>query len=265
MSSGRLAWIGRKEEWGERGMDGLEDFDREGFAIVGGVLVDHEVDGLIAALEAVRPGSRLERGGEVYASRNLLADLPEVRRVAEGEALMGLARCVLGPGAFAARGLLFDKTPTANWGVPWHQDLTIAIKRRVEAPGFGPWTVKGGVPHVRPPVEVLERMVTIRLHLDDVGPENGPLLVVPGSHRQGRLDVASTRAWLDEDRARACLVSRGGVLMMRPLLLHASSPSNGPCHRRVVHLEYATGALPSGLEWYEQPPAVNRVPAPRAR
>ncbi len=234
-------------------MDGFEAIHQEGFAIVNGVLQGHEVDGLITALEAVRPGSRLERAGEVYASRNLLEDLPEIRRAAEGEALMGLARGVLGHGAFAVRGLLFDKTPTANWGVPWHQDLTIAIKRRVDAPGFGPWTVKGGVPHVRPPVEVLERMVTIRLHLDDVGSENGPLLVVPGSHRQGRLDVVSSQEWLDGNRARACLVARGGVLMMRPLLLHASSPSNGPSHRRVVHLEYATGGLPFGLEWYEQP------------
>ncbi len=171
---------------------------------------------------------------------------------------MGLVRGVLGPGAFAVRGLLFDKTPTANWGVPWHQDLTIAIKRRVEAPGFGPWTVKGGVPHVRPPVEVLERMVTIRLHLDDVDSENGPLLVVPGSHRQGRLNVASSQEWLDKNCAQACLVSRGGVLMMRPLLLHASSPSNGSAHRRVVHLEYATGPLPFGLEWYEAPRRAGR-------
>jgi hypothetical protein len=238
-------------------MGGLERFDEEGFAIIGGVLDGDEVDGLVGALGAVRPGSRLERDGEVYASRNLLADLPEVRRIAESEALIGLARGVLGPGAFAVRGLLFDKTPTANWGVPWHQDLTIAIRRRVDAPGFGPWTVKGGVPHVRPPVEVLERMVTIRLHLDDAGPDNGPLLVVPGSHRQGRLDVATSQEWLDRNVARTCLVPRGGVLMMRPLLLHASSPSNGPAHRRVIHLEYATGALPFGVEWYEQPPAAS--------
>jgi hypothetical protein len=235
---------------------GLERFDQDGFAIIGDVLAIDEIDRLVTALGAVRSGSRLERSGEVYASRNLLADLPEVRRVAEGEALLGLARAVLGRGAFAVRGLLFDKTPTANWGVPWHQDLTIAIKRRVaEAPGFGPWTVKGGVPHVRPPAEVLERMVTIRLHLDDAGPDNGPLLVLPGSHRQGRLDVASSQEWLDRNHVETCLVPRGGVLLMRPLLLHASSPSNGPAHRRVIHLEYATGTLPYGIEWHEPPPA----------
>ncbi|WP_165066718.1 phytanoyl-CoA dioxygenase family protein [Paludisphaera rhizosphaerae] len=238
-------------------MKGLEKFEQDGFAIVDEVLTGEEVDRLITALGAVRSGSRLERAGEVYASRNLLADLPEVRRIAEGEALLGLARAVLGSGAFPVRGLLFDKTPTANWGVPWHQDLTIAIKRRVSAPGFGPWTVKAGVPHVRPPAEVLERMVTIRLHLDEAGPENGPLLVVPGSHQQGRLDVPSSQEWLDKAGVQTCLVPRGGVLMMRPLLLHASSPSNGPAHRRVIHLEYATGTLPFGVEWHEQPPTVN--------
>ncbi|MDR3619649.1 MAG: phytanoyl-CoA dioxygenase family protein [Paludisphaera borealis] len=238
-------------------MDGLDTLDQNGFAIVADVLSGGEADELVEALGAVRPGSRLERAGEVYASRNLLADIPEVRRIAEGSRLSGLVQSVLGPGAFVVRGLLFDKTPTANWGVPWHQDLTIAIKRRVDAPGFGPWTVKGGVPHVRPPIDVLERMVTIRLQLDDAGLEDGPLLVVPGSHRQGRLDVAASQEWLDKQTVQTCLVPRGGALMMRPLLLHASSPSNGAAHRRVVHLEYATGPLPFGVEWYEQPPAAS--------
>src|SRR5262245_7189469 len=82
---------------------------------------------------------------------------------------------ILGPGAFVVRGLFFDKTPRANWKVSWHQDLTIAVRVRIEAPGFGPWSLKAGVVHVQPPAEILERMATVRLHLDDCSESNGPL------------------------------------------------------------------------------------------
>jgi ectoine hydroxylase-related dioxygenase (phytanoyl-CoA dioxygenase family) len=160
-------------------------------------------------------------------------------------------RTVPGPGAFVVRGLLFDKTPEANWPVPWHQDLTIAVKARCEAPGYGPWTVKGGVPHVRPPIDVLEGMLTLRVHLDDCDESRGPLRVLPGSHTRGRLDAEETRRWLDRVAPVSCLVPRGGVLLMRPLILHASSPAEVPLHRRVVHLEYAADRLPGNVEWFE--------------
>ena len=228
-------------------------FERDGFAIVPDVLDSEQVDALLTALQGVRPGSALERSGEVYGSRNLLRDVSQVRELSKLPRLRALVESVIGSGAFAVRGLLFDKTPTANWTVPWHQDLTIAVKERVEAQGFGPWTVKAGVPHVRPPVEVLAKMVTVRLHLDECGPDNGPLRVIPGSHRDGRLDGASTQSWLERVPARTCLVPRGGAVLMKPLLLHASSPSNAPGHRRVVHLEYAAVRLPHGVEWHESP------------
>jgi ectoine hydroxylase-related dioxygenase (phytanoyl-CoA dioxygenase family) len=149
------------------------------------------------------------------------------------------------------RGLLFDKTPEANWPVPWHQDLTIAVNARTEAPGYGPWTVKGGVPHVRPPIAVLEAMLTLRVHLDDCDATQGPLRVVPGSHTNGRLDAAEIRGWLDRVPPVNCLVPQGGVLLMRPLILHASSSATNPRHRRVVHLEYAATGLPGNVGWFE--------------
>jgi hypothetical protein len=229
----------------------LENFERDGFAVVPDVMSAEDVDLLIAALEAARPPSALERGGEVFASRNLLGDVPEVRRLSTMPRIKALAEAAIGPEPFAVRGLLFDKRPNANWTVPWHQDLTVAVKVRVNAPEFGPWTVKAGVTHVRPPVEVVARMVTVRLHLDDCGLENGPLRVVPGSHREGRLGARSTQEWLERVPAHTCLVPRGGALVLRPLLLHASSPSDSPRHRRVIHLEYAADALPHGVEWHE--------------
>ncbi len=233
-------------------MDRAGAIERDGFAIVPAAIGPGAVSRLIAALDAAGPAAgNLERGGRVYAMRNLLGEVPEARRLASSEALMALVRTVLGPSARAVRGLLFDKTPDANWLVPWHQDLTIAVKARTDAPGYGPWTVKAGVPHVRPPIAVLERMLTVRVHLDDGGASNGPLRVVPGSHAGGRLDARATRAWLDREAPVACLVPRGGALLMRPLLLHASSPSDSPGHRRVIHLEYAADPLPGGVEWFE--------------
>jgi ectoine hydroxylase-related dioxygenase (phytanoyl-CoA dioxygenase family) len=233
-------------------MEWAEAIDRDGFAVVPEVVTPPAVASLIAALEAKGPGPAvLERGGRAYAMRDLLREVPEARRLAGSAPLRALVRTVLGPGAFVVRGLLFDKTPEANWPVPWHQDLTIAVKARLDAPGYGPWTVKGGVPHVRPPIDVLEGMLTLRVHLDDCDASRGPLRVLPGTHARGRLDAGEARRELDRVPPVACLVPRGGVLLMRPLILHASSPAEEPRHRRVVHLEYAADRLPGDVEWFE--------------
>lgn len=211
-------------------------FAEDGFAVVEGVAAASEVERLLAAV-ATR--------GEVYAIRNLLEVVPEVRAWAESVACRALVEPVLGPGARAVRGILFDKTPEANWKVPWHQDLTIAVQERLEVPGYGPWTVKAGVAHVQPPVAVLERMVAVRLHLDDCGAENGPVRVLRGSHRQGRMAAAP----MDAGEEVVCTVGRGGVLLMRPLLWHASSPAVSVAHRRVIHVEFAAAELAGGLRW----------------
>ncbi|WP_406695267.1 phytanoyl-CoA dioxygenase family protein [Singulisphaera sp. Ch08] len=226
--------------------------ERAGFAIVTDVIDSRVVSELINAIDAIPPqGLVLERGGNVYAMRNVLSLLPASRELAESEAMIRLTRAILGPGAFVVRGLLFDKTPAANWGVPWHQDLTIAVKARTETAGYGPWTVKGGIPHVQPPVSVLEQMLTVRVHLDDSDDERGPLRVVPGSHAAGRLGAEATREWLTRVPPQTCLVPRGGALLMRPLILHASSPAEASGRRRVIHLEYAAAPLPGDVTWFE--------------
>ena len=116
--------------------------------------------------------------------------------------------------------------------------------------GFGPWSEKGGVPHVQPPAELLERMLAVRVHLDDCGAENGPVRVIPGSHRAGRLSPAAVDAWRAGAEPVDCLAERGAILAFRPLILHASSPAAAPAHRRVVHLEFAAEELPAPLEWH---------------
>jgi ectoine hydroxylase-related dioxygenase (phytanoyl-CoA dioxygenase family) len=233
-----------------------ERLERDGFVILDRVATPDRVAELIEATRVYATGSSdglLDRRGEVYGGRDLLWRIDEVRRLAGSRALLDIAEKVLGPGAFAVRGLFFDKTPTANWNLPWHQDLTIAVRERRETPGFGPWTRKGGIAHVHAPAELLTRMLTLRLHLDDCGPESGPMRVMPGSHTSGKLDPGATATWAARagERAVDCLVPAGGAVIMRPLLLHASASGTGPGRRRVIHLEYAVDALPGGLHWYE--------------
>ena len=142
-----------------------------------------------------------------------------------------------------------DKTSEANWNVAWHQDLSIAVRERMDVRGFGPWSIKAGVVHVQPPREVLERMVTLRLHLDDCMAENGPLRVIPCSHSQGVLTPAKVSQMTSESKAVTCTVGTGGAIVMRPLILHASSKALRPSHRRVVHLEFSSAELPAPLQW----------------
>jgi ectoine hydroxylase-related dioxygenase (phytanoyl-CoA dioxygenase family) len=159
---------------------------------------------------------------------------------------------VLGKNCFAVRGILFNKSSNSNWKVVWHQDRTIAVRERKDAAHFGPWSVKAGVPHDVPPAWVMAKMLAIRLHLDENHESNGPLCIVPGSHKVGYLSVQEIAAWTERTSV-TCTVRRGGAILMRPLLLHASSSCSRPEERRgVIHLEFAADDLPTGLEWYER-------------
>ena len=191
----------------------------------------------------------IANAGDRAGTRNLL-ELPAVRELATSSTIQGLASVVLGDKCFVVRAILFDKTPGANWKVTWHQDLTIAVRDRRDVEGFGPWSVKEGVTHVQPPVEILERMLAIRLHLDECGSENGPVRVIARSHASGRLSGPAIDVWKAQSTGVDCTVARGGVLAFSPLLLHSSSPARRPQHRRVIHLEFAATSLPRELQWY---------------
>lgn len=223
----------------------------DGFAIVPKVLDRPQVEALASALARVDDSGAVRRKGGVYGVRHLLESSPEVRALAASAALRRLVEPVLGSGCFAVRGILFDKIPTANWKIFWHQDSVIAVKERKETPGFRGWSQKAGVWQVEPPAEVMAGMLALRVHLDDCGADNGPLRVLPGSHRHGWIDDDLDR-WKAETAEVICEVPQGGVLAMRPLLLHASAPAASPKHRRVIHLEYAAGDLPGGLEWRDR-------------
>jgi len=176
---------------------------------------------------------------------------PGVRGIPWALKLADIAGGLLDTPAFAVRVILFDKTPGANWVVAWHQDLSIPVRERVDVAGYRGWSLKEGVRHVQAPQQVLDGMLTLRLHLDDCDAGSGPLLVLPGSHALGRLDPDRVQALLAGQRASTtCTARAGDVLAMRPSLLHASGKALQPRRRRVLHIEYAARDLPLPLEWH---------------
>ena len=218
--------------------------DRHGWAVTPPILPQLILDRLIAELTPLSAATD-GRGG----MRNLLDVAPGVRALATSTPVRAAAEAALGSHCFAVRGILFDKTPDANWKVVWHQDLTIAVRVRAAVAGFGPWSEKAGVPHVQPAVDVLERMLAVRVHLDDCGPDNGPVRVLEGSHRVGRLSADAIDHWRRSSESVECVAERGAILAFRPLILHASSAATAPAHRRVIHIEFAATELPAPLEW----------------
>jgi len=156
---------------------------------------------------------------------------------------------LMGHRARPVRCILFDKTSSANWAVPWHQDRTIVVQGRIEVAGFGPWTRKSGLLHVAPPDDVLARMVTIRVHLDPVPETNAPLLIAPGSHRLGRVPEADVPDVIRRCGTAMCCAEAGDIWIYKTLILHASEAASRPAHRRVLQLDYADFDLPAGLRW----------------
>jgi ectoine hydroxylase-related dioxygenase (phytanoyl-CoA dioxygenase family) len=212
--------------------------ETRGYAVVHGCVSDETVRALETALDA-----------DQHGIRNLLSK-EIVRAVAGSHEVRGPVATVLGDKCFAVRGIFFNKSPKANWKVTWHQDCVIAVHEKLDIEGWGPWSCKADVIHVRPALEVLHQMLAIRIHLDDCGEDNGPLRVIPGSHRDGILSDGQIQNRAKEN-AVACPVHRGDAILMRPLILHSSPPATKPSSRRVVHLEFAAAELPHGARWQD--------------
>lgn len=232
-------------------MDFSDELQTSGFAIARDVVATDELAAYRDAVEiALRKNASRERAPGL---RNVFESVDAAREFAASPQLRRLIEPILGIDYFASRALIFDKTFDdscgANWKVPFHQDLTIAVKENREASGFSTWSLKEGVLHVQPANEILERMLTVRLHLDDCDENNGALRVLPGSHQSGRLKANEIQQFRQRQNEAVCVVPAGGVLLMRPLLLHASSAAKSPRRRRVLHLEFASEELPCGLEW----------------
>jgi hypothetical protein len=228
--------------------------DVDGFALLPGVFPAAQVEEIVVQLATALANPAQEGvignpGGGVYAARNVLTLWPDAAMVWRQPPLPILLARLLSPTFGLVRVLFFDKPPDQTWALPWHKDLTIAVRdNRLPSGRFRTPTRKAGVPHIEAPREVLESMLTMRIHLDEITEENGPLKVIPGSHRSGKEMV------LGEDPAQTILCDRGDVLLMRPLLTHSSGRSHPATrrHRRILHLEFAASPnLPDGYEWHD--------------
>ena len=226
-------------------------FAGAGFAVLPGLFTPAEVAALLRAVESAPvSGPNFRRSQEVFAVRDLLGEVPGLWPLLDTPGLRQLLAGLFPAGCQLAKAIYFDKPAGSNWLVAWHQDLMINVDCRASLPGFGPWTSKAEGVSVQPPVAVLENIVTIRIHLDDCDATNGALKVVPGSHRHGVLPAAVIASHTPD--ATICAVPAGGAMLMKPLLLHASSRSTSPRPRRVMHLEFGSVELPAGLAWRER-------------
>lgn len=152
--------------------------------------------------------------------------------------------------AVATQCTWFDKSEAQNWLVAWHQDTTIAVADKPAALAHLTWSSKEGLTCVQPPRELLQQLLAVRLHLDASEADNGPLRVIPGSHRHGRLDTAQSAALRESTPETTCLAPQGSALLLRPLLLHASSKATSDRPRRVLHFLYGPARLPLDLRWH---------------
>lgn len=228
-----------------------------GYAIVRNLISDDDVRDLRVAIEHARSSanpSAVSNASGVYGLRNLLDVVPEISCLPALPAISQTLDELFDSPAFLVRATLFDKTEGAYWGVFWHQDLSIAVKQKIQTEGFDSWTRKAGVDCVQPPVEIMERIRAVRIHLDDCGADQGALRVLPSTHRMNRLTDRECRALQSGRQEVVCDVCAGDAVIMCPLLLHASSPMSSGTRRRVIHMEFADFALPSHLEWFHSKP-----------
>lgn len=184
-----------------------------------------------------------------YGIRNAEKKFGSINQLASSDTFISLASSILGSSPQVVRVIFFDKTPDNNWLVSWHQDKTITVDQATHLDDWGPWSIKDGIHHVQPPLEVLEQMVTFRLHLDDADENNGCLKVIPGSHKLGILAQDDIAGVVNSNHHCLCKVKAGDLVIMRPHILHASTKSTHPVHRRVVHIEYSNYPLPGKLQW----------------
>lgn len=224
------------------------ELERDGAQHFPGAFDGRALSALEAALDHLLAGRAGARLAGLSASLHLI------------EPADAIARARLGPAGRAVRAMVLDKNETLNWALGWHQDRVIAVRERREAPGFRAWTVKSGLNHVEPPFAILERMLTVRIHLDDAGPRNAPLLIAPGSHRIGRIPEDEIANHVARLGTVACLARAGDLWVYKAPILHASERALAPARRRVLQIFYSADRLGHGLEWLgldraDQPPS----------
>ncbi|MEO3403132.1 phytanoyl-CoA dioxygenase family protein [Mucilaginibacter sp. CAU 1740] len=223
----------------------------DGFTVVNDIYTDAEVNNILKAIESAdKTGPLFRQTDDLFAIRQFLKAIPSVSSLIFTDKLNLFLKQLLGDGYFAVKSIYFDKPALSNWFVAWHQDLTISVDKKAEIGGYGPWTVKHNQFAVQPPLGILEDNFTIRVHLDDTDEGNGALKVIPGSHLKGVIRPET----IDHESVTSisCNVSAGGMMVMKPLLMHASGRTSNNKKRRVMHIEFSRAELAEGIDWAEK-------------
>jgi ectoine hydroxylase-related dioxygenase (phytanoyl-CoA dioxygenase family) len=217
-------------------------FERDGFFFS---------DSLIDAAACRHISTQLDLQENRAGQRHLI-DHPTVIKLLENPALINLIRAAIGVKEFAYKATLFDKSTDANWLVSWHQDISIPVANRCELPMWNGWSVKDDVNYVQPPSKVLSSLVALRIHLDECNISSGPLRMLKASHKLGRVPHVQCAALAASHEEQVVIGGMGSALLLRPLLIHASSKATAAERRRVLHLEFATIDLPYELQWHRK-------------
>ncbi|RYZ23496.1 MAG: phytanoyl-CoA dioxygenase [Chitinophagaceae bacterium] len=226
-------------------------FAEKGFAVIPNILSTREVEAIATQIQKADSSNvTFRKSKDIFAIRQFFKEVPEVARLVLSDKLISVIKEMVIEDFFVVKSIYFDKPGDSNWFVSYHQDLTISVDRKEEIEGFGPWTVKQNQYAVQPPLSILKNNFTVRIHLDDTEENNGALRVVAGSHLKG-VYRPETIDWSKEVE-EVCCVPKGGVMFMRPLLLHASSRTTSNKPRRVIHIEFSKEVLPEPLNWSEK-------------
>jgi len=228
-----------------------EGINTNGFAIIEGVFNNNEVEAMLQAIEGAdnnKPTFR--QTNDLFAIRQFLKEVPAAIPYIFNDALRGVINNLFGDDYFVVKSIYFDKPAASNWFVAYHQDITISVVAKHAVEGFINFTHKQGQFAVQPHEGILANNFTIRIHLDDTDENNGALKVIPGSHnkgmyRPGSIDIAANGEC-------TCNVRRGGIMVMKPLLMHASGRTVNNKKRRVIHIELSNAKLPEPLTWSER-------------
>ncbi|MCJ8155486.1 phytanoyl-CoA dioxygenase family protein [Chryseobacterium sp. SSA4.19] len=221
-----------------------------GFTVINAVFSDEEVERIGEIIQHIDTSKETFRKSEdLFAIRQFLKEIPDIRHLIFNDAVKTIVKEIFGEKYVAVKSIYFDKPETSNWYVAYHQDLTISVDRKLDLENFGPWTTKQNQFAVQPPLDILENIYTIRIHLDDTDENNGALKVIPKSHAKG-IYRPETIDWTIETE-EICKVEKGGIMIMKPLLLHGSNRTTNGKRRRVIHIEFSDKELPEGVDWSE--------------
>ncbi len=223
----------------------------KGFTTINNIFSEEEVKKISEVIENTdTSNSNFRKSDDLFAVRQFLKEIPEVKNLVFNDAIKTVISEIFGDRYVTVKSIYFDKPETSNWYVAYHQDLTISVDKKLELHGFGPWTTKKNQFAVQPPPAILENIYTIRIHLDDTDENNGALKVIPRSHAKG-IYRPETIDWSTETE-EICNVEKGGIMIMKPLILHGSNRTTDGRRRRVIHIEFSDMELPEGLKWSER-------------